>query len=247
MRGIQLILASALVIAGQACFGQTATPTAEQIISKYVEAAGGKAAIDKLTNRVMEGKAELTMIPGSAPIEIRAKAPNKAWSKTDFPGVGAITEGCDGQSAWSKNALTGVAEKKGDELAKAIRDATFNETPMLLKTYPDLKVKGTKKLGEADVYVLESKPAKDSSEVFYFDTKSSLCVGHDSQLQSNGSAVSLQMVFDDFRVVDGVKMPHGIKIKMIAADKPEVSVTIKLESIKHNVPIDDAIFKKPAS
>ena len=48
----------------------------DEILDKYVQAVGGKAAIEKVTTRVMKGKLE-NPDEGPSPTEIYAKAPNK--------------------------------------------------------------------------------------------------------------------------------------------------------------------------
>ncbi len=54
---------------------QDAIPTVDQILDKYVRAIGGKAAVEKITSRVMKGS--LVAPVGTAPLEIYEKLPNK--------------------------------------------------------------------------------------------------------------------------------------------------------------------------
>jgi hypothetical protein len=45
---------------------------------------------------------------------------------------------------------------------------------------------------------------------------------------------------NDYREVDGVKVPFNVKFAF-----ESFSFTIKLDELQHNIPIDDALFKKP--
>jgi hypothetical protein len=47
--------------------------------------------------------------------------------------------------------------------------------------------------------------------------------------------------FEDYRVADGVKVAYLLK-----QVTPAFTLNIKLDEVKHNVPIDDAKFKKPS-
>jgi hypothetical protein len=53
-----------------------APPTLEQILDKYVQALGGKAALLSPTSRVMKGAIEAPAIGAKGTIEIYAKAPD---------------------------------------------------------------------------------------------------------------------------------------------------------------------------
>jgi hypothetical protein len=53
---------------------------------------------------------------------------------------------------------------------------------------------------------------------------------------------TISMAFEDFKEVDGVKIASTIH-----QDTPEMSLLIKMEDIKQNVPVDDSKFAKPAA
>ncbi len=67
-----------------AATAETRLPLADEVLDKYVEALGGKAAFEKLTSRVMKGDFELTTMGVTSVAEIYAKAPNK-WLEGTFP------------------------------------------------------------------------------------------------------------------------------------------------------------------
>jgi hypothetical protein len=51
-----------------------------------------------------------------------------------------------------------------------------------------------------------------------------------------------QVDFEDYRDVDGLKMPFTIRVSTI---DPSYSITRKFTEIKLNVPIDEMRFNKP--
>src|SRR4051794_35919049 len=94
-----------------------ALPTVDQIFDKYVQALGGKAAIEKNKNQMAKGTLEVEAQGISAPIEIYAAAPNKSLFIATIPGFGVVQEGYNGTVAWAQDPMSGIREKTGAELA----------------------------------------------------------------------------------------------------------------------------------
>jgi hypothetical protein len=85
--------------------------TADQILDNYVDAVGGKDAIEKITSRVMRGS--LVAPGGTAPLEIYEKLPNKFLIIIDSPAAGMSQNGFNGTTAWSQNRQNGIREMSG--------------------------------------------------------------------------------------------------------------------------------------
>lgn len=217
-------------------------PTADQIIEKYVQAIGGKAALEKPTSRVSKGSFELPAMGASGTAEIYEKAPNKTIAIVNISGFGTIQEGFDGKVAWSQDPQSGLREKAGAELAGARLDAEFFKPIKIKQLYPKIVVKGKDKVGDKEVYVLEATPADSSMETWYFDTQTGLMVRQDSERDSPMGKMAIQVFLDNYKEVDGIKLPFNLH-----QVTPQFTVDIKLEEVKHNVPIDDAKFTKPAA
>ena len=98
---------------------QTGSATSEsltlnQILDRYVQALGGKAAFEKLTSRLtvqsVTGRGE------EEKVEVYEKAPNKRLIVITYDSVGQIMSGCDGAVGWTKN-LGSVQEMQDLERA----------------------------------------------------------------------------------------------------------------------------------
>ena len=71
-----------------------ALPTVDQVLSKYEQAIGGRAAFEKLHSRVMKG---VQTVGGTEiPVEIYQAAPNKVVSILTTPQQGVIMSGYNG-------------------------------------------------------------------------------------------------------------------------------------------------------
>jgi len=219
-----------------------ALPTVDQIVEKHVQAVGGKAAMEKLTSRVMKGTLELPAMGFSGPTETYAKAPNKFGNRSTLTGVGEIAQGFDGTTGWQQNPMVGLRTLSGAELAFIKRAAEFNSDLKFKELYPKAVVKGKQKLGERDVYLVEATPAEGSPEQLYYDVQTGLLARRDFVIDSPQGQLPTETYLEDYKEVDGVKIPFTIR-----QTNPAYALTIKYTEVKHNVPIDDAKFNKPAS
>ena len=217
-------------------------PTADQIIDKYVEALGGKTAIEKVTSRVTKGTFEIPAFGATGTWEGYAKAPNKAISVTDVPNFGVIKQAFDGTVAWEDTPQTGLNEKSGAALARAKLDYDFYRSIRLKELYPKMTVKGKEKVGDKDAYVIEATPAGTGAETWYFDTTTGLLLRADAEREGPNGTAMVQIYLDDYRTMDGIKAPFSMRQTM-----PEFELSIKTTELKYNVEIDDAKFSKPAA
>ena len=219
-----------------------ALPGADQILDKYVQAIGGKAAIEKLTSRVSKGSFELPAFGASGTVEIYEKAPNKNVAIINIAGFGVVQEGFDGNVGWAQDPQSGLRVTSGPELAAAKLDAEFLKPIKIKQLYSKIVVKGKDKVADKEVYVVEATPAGSSVETWYFDTQSGLMLRQDAEREGPQGKQNVQIFLDNYKEVDGVKLPFSIH-----QVTPAFTIDIKIEEVKHNVPVDDAKFVKPAA
>jgi len=236
-----LVFLAGVIPAGAQTAPQESLPSADQILDKYVSALGGKAAIEKLTSRVAKGTFEMDQMPGTATEEIYEKAPNKQLTITDAPNFGVVKRAFNGTAGWQDMPQTGLQDVTGDQLAAMKRYADFYRDIKLQELYPKMTVKGKESVNGHDAYVVEATPAEGAPELWYFDVDSGLLVRAQMQGEGPGGPVTIDSTLDDYREVDGVKIPFVMHQSM-----GDFAFTIKLTEVKHNVPIEDAKFDKPA-
>lgn len=214
-------------------------PTVEQVLAKYVEASGGSAAHQKLITRVAKGEWENVTRGVRFPIEIYSKAPNKRVEVLDAPENRGFTgRGFDGTSGWSMNMTeTGLRPLEGVELAATQRESDFYRQIKLERLYQRLTVAGKERVNGREVYSIDAIPESGNPERLYFDCETGLLSRRDVVY----GKTPVQHYFEDYRVVDGIKLPFVLR------SEGPVRVITRLTEIKHNVPIEDARFKSPPS
>jgi photosynthetic reaction center cytochrome c subunit len=219
---------------------ENAGPTAAQLLDKYVQAAGGAAAIDTVTSRVMKGTIDFG--GKSLPVDIYSKDPDKRISFTHMPEGDSITA-FDGHDGWlASPGRPGVREMHGSELDAAAMDADLHLPTHLKPMFAEMKLQGVEKVGDHETYevVLQSdgKPALQ----LYFDEQSGFLVRLVRYADTALGLLPTQIDYADYRDTNGVKIPYRWTLA-----RPSGRFTIQLSEVKQNVPVDDAKFLKPAT
>jgi hypothetical protein len=101
---LSLSLASILVRGAPISQSKSAAeaPTLEQILDKYVQALGGRAALERVNTRASKGTFTSINLKTKGPVEIYAKAPNKWLMVLLAQGYGNYRRGFNGMVAWEK-------------------------------------------------------------------------------------------------------------------------------------------------
>lgn len=219
-----------------------ATPSADQILDRYIEASGGREAWKKLTTRVSKGTIEVPAMNMSGTIEVHEKAPNQMVAVVVIGG-GSFQQGFDGKVAWSDDPQNGLRELTGDELAETKRDADFYRPLDMRDLYKKFTVTGTEKVGDRDTYVVEASTGEGTDpEKMYFDAQTGLPIRVISQRHTPDGVTPIQEDISDYREVDGIKLPFSVH-----QSNAESEFTITFSEVHHNVALEDAQFAKPAA
>jgi hypothetical protein len=215
-------------------------PTVNEVLDKYVAALGGRAANEKFKTRVTKASLEFMPMGIKGTTETYVAAPDKSYSKMNMQGIGEIVTATDGKSGWTINPLQGNRDITGEELLQLkLANNLYRETN-LDKIYSNLTVKGIEKVGGKDAYIVTGTPAGLAPETFYFDAQTGLLVRSDSTLVSPEGKMPAQVFYEDFRDVDGVKIPYKMRVVI-----PQAEIVTTITEIKNGAAIDDSKFAKP--
>jgi hypothetical protein len=217
-------------------------PSVDQILNRYVQALGGKAAIERLTSISMTGTMEVASAGLSGKAETIAQAPNKYSLKIEIEGIGTFTQAYDGTSGWAQDPVNGLRDITGVELAQLKREADFHREAHLKDVYTKLTVKGKEKVGASDAYVIEATPTEGGVEKLYFDTQSGLLVRADAVNRSPQGEIPAEVYLEEYKEIGGVKIP--VTLRQVT---PVLTSVIKFTDAKPNVEVDQKRFSRPSS
>lgn len=218
------------------------TPSADEILDKYVKALGSADAEAKLTSYTAKGTTLLYDAAVNDPSEILAKAPDK-FAMIVHQREGLLARTFDGQHGWVKLPLTVVGEYPLDdgylEGAKLVGEMAF---PWRIKQFFNTwKVSYPATVDGKDVYVLQATTGpKGVLATFYFDKKSGLLNRMIYYAPSAEGRVPTQFDYSDYRPVAGVMMPHKIIYGWVSG-REEYNLT----DYQPNAPVEQAKFEKP--
>jgi len=216
-------------------------PSVDQLIERYVDAVGGQDAAGKFTTRSAKGKVSVSTM-GRGSFATYAKAPNKVVTTIELPELGVIKQGFNGAVGWSQSARTGVRPAVGAELAALKRDADFHSLLRLKANYPQLRLLGVSKIGFREAFVVEAKPRGGEAERLYFSKENGLIMRWDAVRAAMGVRTAAEIYLDDWKDVDGIKMPFTITQSF-----PGLSLVFTFDEVKHNVEVSDAVFNRPTT
>lgn len=227
-------------------------PSADEILNRYFVAIGGRAATDRISSCIIKGTTT-TAIGQTVPYEAETIFPNKgheAFALPDASGRPCTGDSrCEyervinGRQGWLKSG-GGVQELVGEQLADQKLTFPLFQILRLKDEYASLRFSGREKIDDRDVYVVNAVRLDDKSERLYFDAENGLLRRRISYLRSLVGTIPQQTDFEDYREIDGVRMPFAITISYV--DPGSRPIIRKFAEIKLNVPVADSKFDKPS-
>lgn len=211
----------------------------DQILKRYEDAIGGSEAIAAVKSYKIRGTFELRGTKGK--MEGWLKEPKKALSVIEFPYLGTLKKGYDGETAWVQTPAGTFTDDSPREIAEMDRDAQVYSAGKIKQLFDSLKLENKARLNGRDVHVIEGKPPRGPAEKLFFDVESGLLVRWDmARRHPKRGTVFVKAHLDDYQQVGKVKVPFKIRFAY-----ESFTFTVNLEEVQENVEIDDAIFKKP--
>ncbi|MGB3861589.1 MAG: class I SAM-dependent methyltransferase [Candidatus Aminicenantaceae bacterium] len=208
------------------------SPTLNKILSRYIEAVGGRDAISKLTTRVCEGRFvdDLSwQVPEVKSYDLKAyaKIPDKWVTIMQIP-KGTEQNGFDGTAGWKLNA---DRIERDDRARRSWLGYLLNPQGILhIQDYfPGLRLESKEILDGREAYLVETSSSDGTQNRLYFDAETGVLV-----------RIGMYWELKDYREVDGVKLPFCIETSRKGGKS-----YFAFDKIEHNVSIGLAQFSMP--
>jgi tetratricopeptide (TPR) repeat protein len=223
---------------GQTVESSGSMPALDEVLDKFLKAAGGAAALNGVTSRIVKGTVDVVGVSRGGTFETYWTAPNKAVSILNVTPSETIKVGYNGRVGWAQTP-TGVRVLKGAELESVQNDADFYNIFNLKTVYPKMTLRGKSKIGYREVYVIDLQP-NSTAERFFIDAGTYLPVRMNSVRMQGNVSVPVEIYYDDWRAFEGLFVPYTITYSY---GKRTMMLTVK--EIKNNIPVDAKLFEKP--
>ena len=200
--------------------------TVRQVIDRYIEAAGGEAAMLKVQTRVSTGTIELPLgLKGT--VEIYEAAPNRSSVIMHLDGFGVVQQTFDGKVRWIQDPVRGYLKISEG----ATTDDAFHNELELRRNLKSLRFEGKEKVGDTECLVLRQLVGDKVIERIYFSAETGLLVREND------------LYYEDYRDVDGLKIPF---VAREGDARAGLGSFIRLTQVRNNVPVDETKFVERA-
>jgi hypothetical protein len=219
---------------------QQARPqNAQQVLERMAQAMG-LANAAKIRTVQVTGTISYPAQGIQGRFEAYHKSPNKILLKITIQGLGEVQQGYDGKVGWEKNPMTGLRELQGTELAQMRWSAETGASNDLRKALRNPKLAGRERVGNREAFVITAQTTAGTPIKVYIDTQRYLPLRMDMEAATPQGKLNIATFLEDYRRIDGIMYPFTTRQSTAGIEAVQ-----KTERVRHNVPVSDAIFRKP--
>ena len=194
-----------------------------EIMSKYIDAVGGKEKLESVESIMMTGNFEIPQAPFKPSVTIKQQNPNKTSLEMSAPEMGTIMK-------QKFNGETGYMEQMGQNIplnedqikSSKSKKGIFEE---LYYDSSQLQVDGYTTIGGTELVKIKI----DDKTIKYYDVNSGLLERIEETTLVEGNSITTTRKLSDYREVDGILYPF--KTEIINGMQ---TITIEFEEIKFN-------------
>jgi outer membrane lipoprotein-sorting protein len=218
--------------------------TADELIAKHLETAGGLEKIKSIQSTKSTGK--VLIFGMELPFTMMQKRPERMRIESEIQGA-TIVQAYDGQHGWSINPMTGTTEPQPmsgmEEMAfgfQADMDGPlvdYAEKGYTVELLPDDEVEGT------PAHVLRVDTGQGAVFELYFDPDSYLLLKQSAHLKLEEQEITSDQYLSDYKEVEGMYVPFAIEQRM----NEQTQSQIMIESVEFGVEMPDSLFTMPAA
>ena len=221
--------------------GQEALPVAEQILDWYVDATGGRAAYDKVDNRVVRSTIEIAKAGVKLSVTAYQAKPDKAYSLVESQMTGKIENGTDGEVVWEMSAMAGPQIKEGKEKALFLHLNTFDRLAYWRKSFKKVEASGLESVNGRSCYKVVGTPHEAPPQTLFFDQETHLLSKLTMTMEIPAGSVPMESYLDEYKAVDAILIPHKVTIKVLSQERIGT-----VESVEQNVQLPPGRFDLPS-
>jgi len=216
----------------------------EEIIDRAIKAVGGLEAINK--QKAMTWKEKGTYHGMGTALPYDASFAYQLPDRFRMEIKGVFTTVIDGDKGWVSE-MGNVRDMSADELANQKEQYRLAKITMLAplrkeKGY-ELSPAATIKVNDREAFGVKVSQEKSPDVTLWFDGDTNLLVKAKSKVKSQekGKEVDQEMIFSDYKDVEGLKMP----MKYVILQDGEKFLEGEMTETKFVDKVDDSLFEKP--
>lgn len=215
------------------------TKSAKDVISSYINAIGGEAAVKKVTSLQQNG--EMDMQGNKLAVTIKAMMPNLSSFEISMGGQTAMKQVFNGTTGYAMQ-MGQKAELTGDDL-----EEKKEEKGLIGQLYYGtegwkIESAGTAKVGTAEAYKIAVTSPSGKKKTEYYDAKSGLLLKEEKTTKKGAIEITQSTEYGDYKKVGDVLFPHTLTQNVQSAQGSQEFALI-MKEIKLNPPLKTEDFK----
>jgi len=235
------------MVAAPVSIAQEATPTksdaqAMKVISKMIDAMGGRKALESLKDTTVSGTMEMISMGMEGGLTLYSLRPNLMRIDIEIMGM-TITQAFDGEMAWMFNPQTGANEEMTEQQSEEFKRQAMGDMYLLdPEKYGIVYVsKGQEKIEGKDYDIIEQIHPDGWTATMWVDGSTHLtykvkAMGTDPM---SGGEVETETFTTDYKKVGNVMMAYT----MTTYQEGEEFMTMTITDVKVNTGLEASFFK----
>lgn len=207
----------------------------DRLLDRNGLATGGIAAF-AIKSRITRGRVEMSESPLTGTFESYEKEPDKKMNVLNAPG-GQFIQATDGSRSWEQSPWGLAVKLRAEDDAKE----GGARGPKWRKYFSSASIGGRASIDGRETVVLNATPKGERPVRMYFDAETWLLRKQEFATHTPPEENELKAIYiDKYALVDGVSVPTVFRHVY-----SNYTLTFRIYEVKHNVPIDDALFRNP--
>lgn len=200
-----------------------ASPSAQDVLARYIEVIGGREALDKIRSRVTRAELTLDVTTGLSSQTTRLNGQATMWNerpghlyhRIELDGGVVIERGTDGRICWQAHSHRAGRLLEGDEKALLLLEAVLDPYPEHL--FESVECLGTTTVRGEPSFKLLMTPREGSPRAAFFSKDTGLLVATVIATHNEHDGPrKIVSRYDEHAEVDGVLLPRHAAIETTA-------------------------------
>jgi hypothetical protein len=207
-------------------------PGGREVIDRYIQAIGGRAAVLSHTSLHTTGT---YAVPSSGMVgtleTFAATKPDRVLQRVAVPGVGEIVTGYDGEHGWSVNPMMGPMLQQGKELEQAKLDADFYSELRDPAKYRSVTTVEKTTFENRPCYKVSLVHADGTEDFDFYDVENGLRVGGIQTRESPMGRVTTTAVEGNYKKFGNLLQATTLTVKAMGIEQKITLSTIEYDTV----------------
>jgi hypothetical protein len=214
--------------------------TVKEVLARYVGAVGGETSANRLSTartirlRGMRDSWDAVTVP----FEVVQSADRFVVTLTSAEGK--LVQAFDGAGGWVRDAK-GTRDLSPAEM-EYLRSVAAAFRPFSPSDVGEsATVEGKQRIGDRETWEVFTEPDAHTQVHLFFDAQNGLLLRRIVEREGLIGRIPEQLDFSDYRPADGATVPFVQRLSLV---DPWVGSTRRLEEVRLDVPVDEAVFRR---